>query len=71
MIEVKKKEGEAAGSLIFRFTKKIRRSGVLLEAKKRRFHKRPVSRIKRRNSAHYREQKKEEVIRLKKLGLSS
>ncbi|MBI4094583.1 MAG: 30S ribosomal protein S21 [Candidatus Liptonbacteria bacterium] len=69
MIEVKKKEGESANALLFRFTKKVKRSGILREAKKRRFRRRSVSRQKKRVSAHHREKKKKEIARLRKLGL--
>jgi len=68
-IKVKRKEGETSNSLIFRFTKRVQRSGVLKEAKKRRFHSRSQNRAKRLFSALYREKKKAEVEKLKKLGL--
>lgn len=68
MVEVKKREGESASALLYRFTKKIQRSGVLRESKKRRFHDRPLNRRKIRLSAIYREQKKKEYLKAKKLG---
>jgi len=68
-MEVRKREGESASSLIYRFTKKTQQSGVLKEAKKRRFRARPVSRIKRRLSALHRVKKKAEFARAKKLGI--
>lgn len=67
-IEVRRKEGESAGTLIYRFTKKIQQSGVLKEAKRRRFHRRAINRSKRRLSALHRETKKKEIERAKKLG---
>lgn len=69
MIETRKKEGESVANLLFRFTKRVRRSGVLLEARKRRFTARPVNRRKRKVSALYRSKKRAETVRLKKLGL--
>jgi len=69
MVKVVKKEGEPANALIFRFSKKIKQSGVLKEAKKRRFASRPQNRNKKRKSALHRENKKEEIKRLRKLGL--
>ena len=36
-IDAKKKEGESATSLMYRFSKKVQRSGVVREVKKRRF----------------------------------
>lgn len=69
MIEVRKKEGESGSALLYRFTKRVKRSGILKEARKRRFSTRKVSRIKRRFSAIHRERKGQEVERQKKLGL--
>ncbi|RJP45749.1 30S ribosomal protein S21 [Candidatus Parcubacteria bacterium] len=69
MIEVKKKEGESANALLFRFSKRVKRSGVLREANKRRFRDRTANRRKRRLSAIHRETKRKEVERLRKLGL--
>lgn len=68
-VEVKKKQGESASNLLYNFTKKIKRSGVLKEARKRRFHKRGVSRLKRRQSAIHRDDKRKEMERARKLGL--
>ena len=68
-IEVRKKEGEAGNSLLYSFTRKIKRSGVLKEMRARRFHSRPTSRIKRKLSAIHREEKRVDVERKKKLGL--
>ncbi len=69
MLEVRKKEGESSSALLFRFTKKVKRSGILKEVKKRRFKRRPVSRRRRRLSAHHREEKRTEIERLRRLGL--
>ena len=68
-IEVRKKEGEAGNSLLYSFTRKIKRSGVLKEMRARRFSSRPVSRVKRKLSAIHREEKRVDVDRTKKLGL--
>lgn len=68
MVQVKRREGESVNSFLYRFTKKIRQSGVLLEAKKRRFKSRAVSKTKRKASAIYKSQKKKEMQRLRKLG---
>lgn len=40
MIDIKKKDGESPNSMIFRFIKKVQQSGVLKEAKKRKFYSR-------------------------------
>jgi ribosomal protein S21 len=68
-IEVKRKPDESIGSLIYRFTKKIQQSGVLKEAKRRRFKNRAPNYVKRRLSALHRVSKKAEMERRKKLGL--
>lgn len=66
---IKKKEGESVNSLIFRFSKRVQRSGVLREAKKRRFSSRKENKMKRRLSALHCLKKKIEVEKAKKLGL--
>lgn len=71
MIEVKKKEGESASNLYFRFSKKIRRSGIVLEVRKRRFHGRTDNKRSVRGSAKHRATRAKEISRLKKLGLSA
>lgn len=68
-IEVKRKEGESIGSLIYRFTKKIQQSGVLRESKRRRFKDRGSNDTKRKLSALYRIAKTREMERMRKLGL--
>lgn len=68
MIEVKKREGEQPSALMFRFTRKVKRSGVLKEVNSRRFRDRAVSRVKRRLSAIYKSDKKQELLRAKQLG---
>ncbi len=69
MISVNKREGETPNALIFRFTKKVRRSGMLQEQRRRRFKDRPVTKRVRKASAIFKAGKKEEMARLKKLGL--
>jgi ribosomal protein S21 len=68
-IEVRKKEGESGNSLLYSFTRRVKRSGILKEVRKRKFHSRTTSRIKRRLSAIHRDAKRVEVERMKKLGL--
>ena len=67
---IKRKDGESIGSLLYRFTKGMQRSGILREAKKRKHHSRPVSRAKRKLSAIHRETKKKEMERMRKMGLA-
>ena len=71
MIGVRKKEGETSNALFFRFSKKVKRSGVLREARKRRFLDRTESRQKRRKSAQHREKKKAEVMSQRRAGIFS
>jgi len=68
-VEVKRKEGETASSMIFRFTKRVQQSGVLREAKKRRFRGRVPNDTKRKMSAMHRLKKKAEFEKAKKQGL--
>ena len=68
-MEIKKKEGESATSLLYRFTKKIQQSGVLKEARKRRFTQRPKNKNKRRVLALKREDRKRDIDHKRKLGL--
>jgi len=69
MIIVSKRENETPTALLFRFTRRVKRSGVLKESNKRRFTHRTLPRVARRASAVYRAGKKVEVARSKKLGL--
>jgi ribosomal protein S21 len=69
MISVKKRENESANAMMYRFNKKVRQSGLIKESRKRRAKKRPVSKIKKRESALHREMKKKEYLRKKKLGI--
>ncbi|HVM76599.1 MAG TPA: 30S ribosomal protein S21 [Candidatus Paceibacterota bacterium] len=68
-IEARKKDGESPNSLLYAFTRKVKRSGILKEVRHRKFRDRPVSRLKRRVSAIHREAKRVEIERQKKLGL--
>ena len=68
MVEVKKDEGESFGSLIYRFNKKIQQSGVLREARRRRFRVRQENKNQRRFSALRREEKRLVMEKAKKLG---
>ena len=67
-IKVRKEEGESAGSLIFRFNKRVNQSGVLREFKGRRFRTRDQNRNQRRASALRREEKRSAFEKARKLG---
>ncbi len=66
--EVKKKEGETTGSFLFRFNKRMQRSGLVKEARKRQFKHRAPNRTKRRSAALYRIGKKSELAKAEKYG---
>jgi len=67
-VTVKKRDGESQTALAYRFSKKVQRSGILREARKRRFHSRKVNRNRRRKSALHREKKSADVAKAKKMG---
>lgn len=69
MIEIKRKEGESISAFLHRFSTKVKQSGVLIESKKRRYHHRPISKVKRRQSALYREQKQKDFEKTAQKGL--
>lgn len=69
MIDIKKKDGESPTSHLYRFTKKVQQSGILKEAKKRKFKKRNENKRSRRVSALSREKKKKEFAEARKLGI--
>lgn len=68
-LKVKRQPKESTQSLIQRFLWKVKKSGILLEARKRMFYQRKKKswQMKKR-SALYREQKRKEYEKLKKLG---
>lgn len=68
MVEVKKKDNEGLDSLIRRFSRKVQQSGVLLQARKVRFHERKKNKRKVREDAQRRAVLTAERDRLIKLG---
>ncbi len=68
-INAKKRDGESVSSLVYRFTKRVQQSGVLKEARARRFNKRVANRHGRRVSALHRERKQAEIRQKRKLGV--
>ena len=67
-IYLSRKEGESTNALVYRFGKKVMRSGILREAKKGRYNNRKINRNKRRASALHRDQKRKEVEKAKRMG---
>lgn len=70
MIEVRPRSSESPTQALFRFTRRVKRSGVLKEVGKRRFTKRPVTKRQRRLAALYRASKAAEVAQSKKMGIA-
>ena len=68
-MHIKKRENESSSSLLFRFNKRVKQSGLLKEARKRRFTTRPVTKRARLNSALNREEKKVEHAKKRKMGI--
>lgn len=68
MVRVTRREHETTGALIRRFTRRIQRAGVLLQARKIRFYERKPNRGERRRSAQRRSEIAEERLELFKLG---
>lgn len=67
-VEVKKRENESVGSLLRRFTRKIQRSKILIEARGRQYRERPKSEFKKRKEALRRIAWQHDMERLRKLG---
>ena len=68
-MEIKRREGESINVFLYRFQKKVQQSGILREAKKRKYRDRSISKTKKRLSALHREQKKKELEKMRKMGI--
>lgn len=68
MIYIAKKEQETSAALVRRFMQRIQASGVLKEAKSRKYYKKPANRSMRRINALEREKKRADQIKLRKYG---
>ncbi|MCD6550273.1 hypothetical protein J7K24_01885 [bacterium] len=67
-IEVTRKQKETTQSLVRRFTQAVRRSGVLIQARKIQFREEPKSKLAKKRAALRREQLRRYYEKLKKLG---
>ena len=67
-LKIYKKERETSQNLIRRFKKAIHRSGILVEKRKRTFHKRQKSKNLKRKSALRKNKIKKEYKKLERLG---
>lgn len=68
MVRVTRREHETSGALIRRFTRRVQRSGIVLQARKIRFFQQKPNRGERRRSALRRSHIREERETLFKLG---
>lgn len=66
-LEIKKDEKESSQSLVRRFSRRIKKSGILIGARKSRFKDRPKSYPMRKRSALRREELKKEYIKKEKM----
>jgi ribosomal protein S21 len=67
-MKIQKQARENSQSLVYRFTKAVQKSGVLIEARKRRFTDKPKSKNLEKRGALIRIEKKKEFDKAKKLG---
>ena len=67
-LEVKKKERETSQSLVRRFSKRLKQSGILIRARKKLFRKRKKSKQLKKRAALRREEKRKQYEKEKKLG---
>ncbi len=68
MLEVTRTENESSGSLIKRFTKKVKESSVLRRAKDLRFQSRPKSKLKTKKEALKKIKTQKRLEYLRKMG---
>lgn len=67
VLEVKKKEKETSQNLVHRFTKVVRQSGILLQARSKQFKKREKSALAKKRSALRKVELRKERIKQDKL----
>ncbi len=67
-LEVKRKEKENNSSLVHRFTRSVIQSGIIREARSRRFFVRPLSKMAKKRSALRKVRAKAEYDRKWKMG---
>lgn len=69
MVEVQKKDRETSEGLIRRFSRQLQQSGVLPRARKLRFRLKKKTRRQLREEAMYKEKVRNEVEKMKKMGV--
>lgn len=68
-VEVTKKPGENNRALLRRFSRRVQQSGVLLRARKNKFHERSPSEKQKKERALKRMETREKMDKLRKMGL--
>jgi len=68
-MKIQKQLRETSQSLVYRFTKAVQKSGVLIEARKRRFIDRTKSENMQKRAALAKVEKKKEYDKAKKMGI--
>ncbi|HOD96922.1 MAG: 30S ribosomal protein S21 [Candidatus Paceibacterota bacterium] len=68
-IEVTRKSNEPINNFLLRFNRALKQSGVLEEAKTKRFYQPEPNRNQKKESAIYRAQMREKILALKKRGI--
>ncbi len=68
MVKIHKKEKESSQQIMRRFSKMIKRSGILREVRKKSYYERPKSDQLKKRSALKKKELRETYNRLKKLG---
>jgi hypothetical protein len=66
-VQVTKNQKETSQNLVHRFTKTVRQSGILLETRKKRFHKRAKSALVKKRSALRKIELRAEKVKADKL----
>lgn len=66
MVLVKRKENEPYERMLSRFNRYVQLSGILSEMKRKRFHERPIGRVKRREIAIRKKARK--IAKLRAMG---
>lgn len=67
-LEIKRRDRETSQSLMRRFSRSLKRSGILLRARKIRFRQRKKSKQMKKRAALRREEMKKEYDRKKRMG---
>ncbi len=67
-LEVKKKERENPQSLVRRFSKRVKQSGLLVRVRKKKYRRRTKSPQLKKRAALRREEKKKAYAKKKKMG---